>query len=215
VTDGDEPTARRTPNEGGPAGEQRGRDIGDALAAIVESADDAIYSKDRDLTITSWNAAAQRLYGYSSEEAIGSAVSILIPTHRKGEEFDILQRVLTGERVAHYETERLRKDGTLVEVSVSVSPVHNSQGEIVEAAIIARDISERLRLQKEVEVARLNERALRRRQALELNDEVVQGLAVAKMALEGTRHREGLEAVSATLNRAQGIVSRLLEEHKK
>jgi PAS domain S-box-containing protein len=185
------------------------------LAAIVESADDAIYSKDAKAVITSWNTAAERLYGYSVDEAVGASVSILIPPDRKGEELDILGQVLKGNRVEHYETVRIRKDGTSVPVSVSVSPIHNTKGEIVEAAIIARDISDRIRFQKELEASRQREIALSRKQALELNDEVVQGLAVAKMALEGTRHREGLEAVSATLSRAQGIVSRLLEEHRK
>ena len=113
--------------------------------AIVESADDAIYSKDRNLTITSWNPAAAMLYGYSAEEAIGQPVSILIPNDHAGEERDILQRVLEGGHVDHYETERLRKDGSRVTVALTVSPISESDGSISGASVIARDISERRR----------------------------------------------------------------------
>ena len=91
--------------------------------AIIESADDAIYSKDRNLTITSWNPAAAMLYGYSAEEAIGQPVSILIPNDHAGEEREILQRLLDGGHVDHYETERLRKDGSRVPVALTVSPI--------------------------------------------------------------------------------------------
>src|SRR6188472_2993728 len=98
--------------------------------AIIESADDAIYSKDRNLTITSWNPAATRLYGYSAEQAIGQPVSILIPPDHSGEERDILQRVLEDGHVDHYETERLRKDGSRVPVALTVSPISGSDGSI-------------------------------------------------------------------------------------
>ena len=111
--------------------------------AIVESSDDAILSKDRDLVITSWNPAAAALYGYPAEEAIGQPISILIPEHRAGEEQDILQRVLDGQRIGHYDTERLRKDGTLVAVSLSVSPISEPDGSTSGASVIARDISGR------------------------------------------------------------------------
>lgn len=113
--------------------------------AIVEAADDAIYSKDRNLMITSWNPAATMLYGYSAEEAIGQPVTILIPADHAGEERDILQRVLEGGHVNHYETERLRKDGSRVTVALTVSPISESDGSISGASVIARDISERRR----------------------------------------------------------------------
>jgi PAS domain S-box-containing protein len=113
--------------------------------AIVESTDDAVLSKDRNLVITSWNPAATRLYGYSAEEAIGQQVSILIPKDHAGEERDILQRVLEGGHVDHYETERLRKDGSRVTVALTVSPISESDGSISGASVIARDISERRR----------------------------------------------------------------------
>ena len=138
---------------------------------------------------------------------------MLLPEERRGEEMDILSRVLQGEQVQHYETQRLTKDGRLVEVSISVSPVHDLQGETVEAAIIARDITEKKKLENALTEARARQVVESRQQALELNDEVVQGLAAAKMAMETGRHDQGLEVVAATLERAKGIVSRLLEQN--
>jgi PAS domain S-box-containing protein len=111
------------------------------LAAIVDSSYDAIVSKDLNSVITSWNAAAARLFGYTAAEAIGCSVLMLIPEGLKGEETDIIARVRRGERVASYETVRQRKDGTLVEVSLTISPIRGSDGEIIGASKIARDIS--------------------------------------------------------------------------
>src|SRR5688572_30813952 len=92
------------------------RDAADALAALVRSSDDAIYSKDRNAVLTSWNQSAERVYGYTAEEAIGRPISMLVPPDRSGEELDILERILKGERIQHYETERVRKDGRIVQV---------------------------------------------------------------------------------------------------
>ncbi len=117
------------------------------LAAIVESSDDAILSKDRDLVIRSWNLGAQRLYGYTPEEAIGQHITILIPDDRAGEEVELLARVLRDERVEHFETRRRRKDGTIVDVSLTVSPLREPGGQIVGASVIGRDISERKRIE--------------------------------------------------------------------
>jgi PAS domain S-box-containing protein len=113
------------------------------LAAIVASSDDAILSKRLDGTIRSWNAAAERLYGYTAEEAIGRSVMLIVPEERSGEVDEILRRIADGERVDHFETVRRRKDGALVEVSVTVSPIHDDQGRVVAASVIARDVSER------------------------------------------------------------------------
>jgi PAS domain S-box-containing protein len=112
------------------------------LAAIVESSDDAIITKDREGIITSWNPAAERMYGYSTEEAIGRPISILIPDHRAGEERMILDRVLAGDRVDHYESERVHRTGRLLRVSLSVAPLVDESGEFVGASIIARDITD-------------------------------------------------------------------------
>ncbi|MBA5862452.1 MAG: PAS domain S-box protein [Nitrospira sp. CR1.1] len=112
------------------------------LAAIVECSDDAIISKDLNGTITSWNRGAQHLFGYAAPEMIGQPVKRLIPEDRLNEEPRILERLRMGERIDHYETVRRRKDGTLIEISLSVSPIKNQEGRIVGASKIARGISD-------------------------------------------------------------------------
>ena len=118
------------------------------LAAIVESSDDAIVSKDLNGTITSWNEGAERIFGYAREEAVGRSITMLIPSDRHAEETEILGRIRSGDRIEHYETVRLRKDGRFVDVSLTVSPVRNIEGRIVGASKIARDITERKKLQE-------------------------------------------------------------------
>ena len=121
-----------------------------SVAAIVESSDDAIVSKNLDGVITSWNKGAERIYGYSAEEAIGQPITIVIPHDRQDEEPAILTRIRRGERIEHFETIRQRKNGSLVVVSLSVSPVKNAEGKIVGAAKIARDITEQKRSQERI-----------------------------------------------------------------
>lgn len=113
----------------------------DRLAAIIDSSYDAIVSKDLNSVITTWNPAAARLFGYTAEEAIGRSVLMLIPPALQGEEATIISKIRSGERIESYETTRLRKDGTLVAVSLTVSPVKDRKGRIVGASKIARDIS--------------------------------------------------------------------------
>ncbi len=113
------------------------------LSAIIESSDDAIISKDLNGIIASWNNGARRLFGYSAAEAIGKPVTLLIPVERHDEETRILERIRRGQRIEHYETVRRRKNGDLVEVSLTVSPVKDASGRIVGASKIARDITER------------------------------------------------------------------------
>jgi PAS domain S-box-containing protein len=120
--------------------------------AIVESSDDAILSKDLDGIIMTWNRGAQLLFGYTAEEAIGKPVTILIPTDRHDEEPMILERVRMGQSIDHYETIRQRKDGSLVDISLTVSPIKNDKGEIVGASKIARDITEGKRAQAQQEL---------------------------------------------------------------
>lgn len=115
------------------------------LMALIESSDDAIISKNLDGVIQSWNRGAERLFGYSAEETVGRPVTLLIPTDRLEEETSILGRIRKGERVDHYETVRRRKDGTLVHVSLTVSPIIDARGNILGASKIARDITERQR----------------------------------------------------------------------
>jgi len=119
------------------------------LAAIVESSDDAIIAKDLNGIITSWNRGAERLFGYTAEEAIGQPVTMLIPIERHDEEPEILARIRRGDRIDHYETVRQRKDGSRVEISLAVSPIRDAGGVIVGASKIARDITERKRVQEQ------------------------------------------------------------------
>jgi two-component system, chemotaxis family, CheB/CheR fusion protein len=118
------------------------------LAAIVESSDDAIVSKTLDGTITSWNSAAQKLFGYAPEEVIGRPISILAAPDREHEMPAILERVRCGEKVGRYETVRRRKDGSLVEISLTVSPIRDGAGRIVGASKIVRDITARKRAEE-------------------------------------------------------------------
>ena len=145
------------------------------LAAIVESSDDAIIGKTLDGIITSWNQGAERLYGYTAEEATGQHISLIIPADRPDELPAIMDQLRNGQRIDHYETLRVRKDGVRCDVSVSISPIHDETGHIVGAASIGRDITERVQ-------------SARERQDLE------------QRAQEATRQREtALQETSATL----------------
>jgi PAS domain S-box-containing protein len=118
------------------------------LGSIVSSADDAIVSKDLNGVVTSWNKAAERLFGYTAEEMIGKPIDVLIPRNHPDEEAQILKRIRRGEPIEHYETDRMRKDGTIINISVTISPIRDRIGRIIGASKIARDITERKRLQK-------------------------------------------------------------------
>jgi PAS domain S-box-containing protein len=119
------------------------------LAALVDSSDDAIVSKDVNGVIQTWNRAAERLFGFAESEVIGKSIRIIIPRERWSEEDDVLRRIRAGERVEHFETVRQRKDGTLISISLTISPIRNSQSEIIGASKIARDVSLQLVLEKE------------------------------------------------------------------
>ncbi len=140
---GTSPDAERTAS--GDNRQKTGRngshEAGAWLAAIVQNSEDAILSKTMDGIILSWNAGAERLFGYSAEEVIGKPVTLVIPEDRLGEEETILSRLRSGERVEYFETVRRRKDGSLVDVSLTISPVKDEDGNILGAAKIARDIS--------------------------------------------------------------------------
>jgi PAS domain S-box-containing protein len=117
------------------------------LAAVVESSDDAIVTKDLDGIITSWNRSAERMFGYTREEAVGKSIRIVIPDHLQSEEDMVLAKIRAGEGVDHFETVRQRKDGTQLFISLTVSPIRNDAGVVVGASKIARDVTERARLQ--------------------------------------------------------------------
>ena len=119
------------------------------LAAIVASSDDAIISKDLDGYITSWNGAAERMFGYTAAEAIGEHISLIIPKERQAEQKYVIDRIRAGQSIDHYETVRARKDGSPVQVSLSVSPIRDAGGAVVGASKIARDITVSQRLTRE------------------------------------------------------------------
>jgi PAS domain S-box-containing protein len=127
------------------AEEARGR-----LAAIVDSSDDAIVSKTLDGIVTSWNRSAERLFGYTAAEAIGQSILLIVPHDRRGEEAEVLRQIRAGQSVDHFETVRRRKDGTMIDISLTVSPVRDSLGRIIGASKTARDITEQKRIQREL-----------------------------------------------------------------
>jgi PAS domain S-box-containing protein len=156
------------------------------LAAIVNSSDDAIVSKTLEGVITSWNAAAEQMFGYSAAEAVGRPILLIIPSERHPEEDSVLERIRRGERVEHFETVRRRKDGTLVDVSLTVSPVRDGRGRVIGASKIARDISERKRVERDR--AQLYEEA---QQANRAKDEFI--------AMLGHELRNPLGAISSAV----------------
>ena len=121
------------------------------LASIVESSDDAIITKTSKGIITSWNHGAETIYGFSAEEVIGKPISILVPPGYTDEVPDILERIKQGEGIHHYETVRRRKDGQIIHVSVSISPIKDKEGRIIGASTIARDITAEVSARKQVE----------------------------------------------------------------
>jgi two-component system, chemotaxis family, CheB/CheR fusion protein len=120
------------------------------LAAIVESSEDAIFSKTLDGIITSWNAGARRIFGYEAEEVVGRPITMLLPADRRGEEATILERLRRGERVDHYESVRVTKDGRRIDVALTISPVRDDAGRVIGASKIVRDITERTRAESKL-----------------------------------------------------------------
>ncbi|WP_448547675.1 sensor histidine kinase [Thalassotalea fusca] len=139
------------------------------LASIVDSAEDAVFSKSLDGTLTSWNNGAEKLYGYTAEEAIGQHISFLVPEGHKDEVAKFLKRVMKNQKVEHYETERVRKDGSVVSVSLTLSPIKDGQGRTIGVSTIARDITEKKRAEENLRRARdhLELRVKERTQQLE------------------------------------------------
>lgn len=174
------------------------------LAAIVESSDDAIISKSLDGTIRSWNRAAEKMFGYTPDEAIGQKITLIIPLERRSEEDHILSRIRSGNKVDHFETVRQAKDGRLLDISVTVSPIKDANGRIIGASKVARDITERIvaerNLQEKARQLEL-EISIRRTTEAELNKKVV-ALADADrrknefLAMLGHELRNPLSAVS-------------------
>ena len=132
------------------------------LAAIVDSSDDAIVSKTLEGIITSWNRGAEKVFGYSAAEAIGQPITLIIPPERHGEEANVLAHIRRGEKIDHFETVRQTKDGRTINISLTVSPVRDAQGNIIGASKVARDITERKRAEVERERLMQQEQAARR-----------------------------------------------------
>lgn len=161
------------------------------LAAIVESSDDAIISKQLDGTITSWNAAAERLFGYTADEIIGKSVLTLIPSDRQDEETNIIERIRKGERIHHFETIRRHKSGAPIDISLTISPIKRGDGTIIGASKIARDITQKKRademLQQQAERLEVLNRVARIiSQDLDL-DRIIQAVTDEATRISGAR----------------------------
>jgi len=203
------------------------------LSAIVASSDDAILSKGLDGVIRSWNAAAERLYGYTAAEAVGRGIALIVPDELAGEVDEILHEIAANRRVEHFETVRRRKDGSLVDVSLSVSPVLDGGGRVVAASVIARDVSGRRAMEialKESERRRMEilasmlraEEAERSRIATELHDDTVQVMTASLFALdrvaliarrsENQQIESAVTVTRATLEEATARARRLMFE---
>jgi PAS domain S-box-containing protein len=167
------------------------------FAAMVESSEDAIIGKTLESRITSWNKGAEKIFGYTGKEMKGKHISVLIPDDRSEEEPMILERIKRGESVEHYETVRRRKDGRLIDISVTISPIHDAAGKITGASKVARDITERKRLQKEI--LEISDRE-QRRIGQDLHDGLCQQLA-------------GIELMSQAI--AQKLAAKSEEDSKR
>jgi PAS domain S-box-containing protein len=180
---------------------KRAEKAGERLASIVEYSDDAIVSKDLDGIIVTWNRGAERLFGYTAAEVVGKPITMLIPEDRAGEEPSILERLRRGERIEHFETVRRRKDGSLVEISLTVSPVRDSGGKVVGASKIARDITELRRAQQQ-------QRLLLR----EINHRVKNLLTLANGVVAlSARHADSVADLATSVQHRLGALARAHE----
>jgi PAS domain S-box-containing protein len=190
---------------------KRAQEAQGRLAAIVESSDDAIVSKNLDGVIINWNKAAERIFGYAAEEAIGQHITLIVPPDRLDEEANILASIRRGQRIDHFETVRKCKDGSLLDVAVTISPVRDARGCVIGASKVARDITERKRLALLLQETELSGRLLRlqdeerRRIARELHDGAGQLLAALGM---------NISAISSEESRLSPSIARNVEESR-
>ncbi len=198
------------------------------LAAIVDSSDDAIVSKTLDGIITSWNASAERLFGYTASEAVGRHITLIIPVDRRHEEQVIIEKIKRGERIEHFDTVRIRKDKTLIDIALTISPVRDASGKIVGASKIARDITQRKRIERALRESEERYRTLAdaldtqvefRTQELEKSNSALRGLS--RQLLESQdderRHiaRELHDSAGQTLAALGMQLARISEDAKK
>lgn len=189
------------------------------LASIVESSNDAIISKSLDGTIQSWNAAAERLFGFAADEAVGRNISLVIPPERIAEEDQIIDRLKAGQRIEHFETERVRSDGRPIVVSLTISPIKDSEGNVVGASKIVRDITERKQLEDNLRVlaANLSENDRRKNEFLAtLAHELRNPLAPMSNMLEVLKRGDGnanvLKRAHETFERQLAQMVRLVDD---
>jgi PAS domain S-box-containing protein len=189
------------------------------LAAIVESTDDAIISKDLHGTILTWNAGAERLLGYGAEEIVGQSMELIIPPGRGHEESEIVSRIAAGERVAHFETKRVRKGGAILDVSITVSPLRDSEGRISGASTIMRDVSEFIATQEALrQASRLKDDFLSMAShelrtplaTLRLHTETL-GRTLRKIEVADERVERKLSAMDSQFDRMESLVYTLLD----
>lgn len=199
------------------------------LAAIVDSSEDAIIGKTLDTTIVSWNHGAERIYGYTATEAIGQPIGMLLPPGSEDEVPAIMARIRRGKKVEHYETKRQRKDGTIIDVSVAVSPIKTPDGDVIGASAIARDVTERKQAESaRAQIARLEQsqaahRLLlqrvfetqeqeRRRIARELHDEAGQLMASLLVGLRALDDATAIDDAKAQSRRLRSVAVKALDE---
>jgi PAS domain S-box-containing protein len=182
------------------------------LAAIVESCDDAIVSKDLSGTIRSWNGGAERLFGYSADEAIGRNILMLIPPDRTHEESQIIERLRRGERVDHFESVRIAKDGRPIHVSLTISPVRDATGEIVGASKVARDIGDRIRAAEALREADRHKDEFIAMLAHELRNPLAPIANSLEILRECGTDRDAIERVHETLARQTAHLTRLVDD---
>jgi PAS domain S-box-containing protein len=198
------------------------------LAAIVDSSEDAIVSKTLDGIITSWNAAAERLFGYTASEAVGQHISLIIPLNRRDEETVIISRIKSGERIEHFDTVRVRKDQTTFDISLTISPVRDASGKIIGASKIARDITQRKQIERELRESEERYRTLAdaldtqvqfRTQELERRNSELRDLSGRLMESQDVerRHiaRELHDSAGQTLAALGMVLARISEDAKK
>jgi len=182
------------------------------LSAIVESSDDAIVSKDLNGIVVSWNDAAVEMFGYAADEMVGRSIRTVIPADRQLEEDEVLARLRRGERVEHFETIRMRKDGTFFPVSLTISPILDSSGRVVGASKIARDISERKRLEERLfEANRLKDEFLATL-SHELRTPLNAILGYANMIKSGAVAAENRDRAIDTIERNARMLTKLVED---
>ena len=177
-------------------------------AAIAESSDDAIISKDLNGVISAWNSAAQRIFGYTAAEAIGQSITIIIPPELRHEE-EILRRLQAGQRIDHFETRRVSKDGRMIDVSITVSPLKDAEGRIVGASKIARNITQRKLA--EAAISTMSQRLIeaqeeeRRRVARELHDDISQQIFLLLASLQGL-------SVHSSLTETRKVIETVIQQ---